>query len=242
MVKGVSYATVVREQIDKILDHTYKGKLMEIPCYNFDRLQSIVEACRATGTEYALHYPSYDSYNRLGYDIKGDKSVYLYEDIIKYIEYGYDAKYVLMHFPDSNHYDEELEKKLIYKSFDLFKSYVESYKDRVVIENLTSNKFFCRGKDYKELLSGSGIGLCLDIGHAHLVDSKNVYEFIEEAAESIKVIHYYNTCNNAENKEHYGKHYSEAQGYGDDWIDLSRVDKLIDELPNVNYLIDESRY
>ncbi len=232
LIKGISYASVCRFQEQKLL--YYSDQLVEFPCDEKEKIQKWINT---HGGMYALHYPSEYSVGKLGFELTCvEKRKLVYQDFQSYIEEFPDAEYYLLHFPGL---ELNAAKEKIEEAFKELALRFEKYNSKVVIENMSYVDACCRAKDYKQLLQKSGLGLCLDIGHAHMVEEGEPFRFWELLGDRIQVIHYYNTTNYIESR-YYGQHLPVSFKV-QDGICLEEINEWIMQCRHKLYIVDESK-
>lgn len=233
IVNGISFGSVCNsdEQLLDLIRGDYE--CLEIHVLDYERMDHIIGRCRKNKIEYALHYPSLYSVCNVEFDVMdSEKREKVLTDLENYVKRYSDAAYYVIHFPNIrlkdlsiDHYADSLSK--IYARF-------QDQKDKLIIENLS----YLTAKEYKEICDCVGAGLCLDVGHSHLLGSKDLEIFFSELKEYIKVIHYYNTSRDY-NDIYYGKHVPFSFTVLDG-INKEKLDKLIHGLRNKIYVIDET--
>lgn len=233
---GVSYATYFCNDIERLKCYNGTAILIEIPCYEITEVIQIVDLCKKKNLKYGFHYPSFASYNRVGYILSNN----VYSDILQYKFLSDEAEYFVFHFPGE--YDIPFTFQDILDSFAVINNATKDFQCEVLVENLSKYSIFGDVEHYKAILKHSHMNLCLDIGHAHMITNEDLFRFIDVLQSYIIVVHYYNTSNNPDSP-YYGKHLKPSYmpvNSDPNFIDLIKVNKLLSTLPNLLYIVDES--
>lgn len=233
VVRGISFGAVCNSD-ERLLDRiTQDYECLEIPALELKKMDHIVERCRKNGIGYAIHYPSGYSVSHIEFDVMDpEKREHVLRDFEGYVNRYGDAVYYVLHFPNgglknsaADDYAHALSE--IYKRFP-------NQREKLVIENLS----YLSAKEYKEICGRVGAGLCLDIGHSHLMGEEDLEDYFSDPEDRIRVIHYYNTSRNPHNV-YYGRHvdfsFDVPQG-----IDREKIDRMISGLGNKVYIINET--
>ncbi|WP_286250686.1 sugar phosphate isomerase/epimerase family protein [Streptomyces graminofaciens] len=93
----------------------------------------------------------------------------------------------------------------------------------VLVENLTAHPLLHTPEQYARALDGTGLGLCLDLGHAHLLGERGTpLHFGQVLGPAVRSMHVYNTT-----PDRYPRHGHEAAAPGqsgrDGYLDLGVV-------------------
>lgn len=229
---GISYASVCEMKESNLLLLNSNYKCIEIPAGSDQYMDAIISKYCKNDVEYAVHYPSQHSVEKLGFTF-ADKDIRkkIYEDFTKYVEKYENAAYYLIHFPDFQSDDSQIGVLIEY--LKELRNCIGYRNEKLVIENLTS----CTAQTYKRLIDESDVDLCLDLGHAHLRDEKEIDTFFDLLTDRIKVVHYYNTTCDEKNI-YYGKHLppSYEVEFG---INIDCVNDNIRKINHKMYLINE---
>lgn len=216
-----------------------KGSTIEFPCFEHEKLSDLFRICEEQGLYCSLHYPSYYSYNRVGFNYGDDYNLIL-EDIKNYYFTYKNIKYMLCHFPYHSFTATYIEEDILYK-------YISAMSDMVVtdtpllIENTSIVSNCSSAADYAHFLANTKLSFCLDIGHAHLLNKEEPFAFCQLLSDKIKAIHYYNTPNKQHDKIGYHYPYDDPETIDDDrFIDLKALSSHIRNLNNLSWIVDES--
>lgn len=235
-IHGISYGSVCNSSEEKLKSYNKEFKCLELPANDIDEMERIISVYCQDDIIFGIHYPSQYSIKCIEFDIFDDKKVYeIAKNFQSYIDAFPKANYYLLHFPQNIepyiYTKEELLEKL-----KRFLSLVKYDKDKLVIENLSNFDAIT----YKYLLENIDSKFCLDIGHAHLINSQEVNKFFDCMKNKIKVLHIYNTSNDKEN-QYYALHLPSYK-IVESAIDIDLVEKKINELEQDLIIIDESYY
>ena len=228
--KGISFGSVFNCELEELNNLNNLDDLMiEVPAGQ----DKAVEFLEGLEVKYGIHYPSFTSYQQIGYDWsnKVDRKK-IKEDFLTCVEKYRYAEYYLLHFPGNNLSNDKNIQELEYFLENL-KSDMKEKSTLLVIENMSH----FRVEDYEKIIKNTGVKLCLDLGHAHIIDEREVYQFFDRLANYIRVIHYYNTTNDKTNIQ-YGVHLP-YQAFVENGIDIARVNQLISSISNEIYVINE---
>lgn len=232
---GVSFSTKLGNN-KELIQYMPEGCVVEIPCEDKKLFEQIIHICEETNHPYSLHYPSYASYNRVGFceSIPFKKII---ADIESFYHTYTDAEYFVCHFPLHSITTTEIDSAVLNDSAQALSS-ISIEQVPLLIENTSIVRSCNRAITYKRLFEDSSINYCLDLGHAFLVNRNEPITFLKILRDRIFAIHYYNTANGG---RLYGKHLP-CKKYEkmDLMMDMGVMDSLIRDLPNIKWVIDES--
>lgn len=217
-----------------------------IEFYNYKSIEPIVAFCRRHDIRPALHVPTpYDKgdFNRFfptppGTDEEIAAAIEMTITTIKCAsEIG--ALHVVVHFPTPCAPYYPVTNADIERFFENVCGYADHLKVDLLVENLTPHPHFHTPKDYLGLLNNYNLHLCLDVGHAHLLEPRiGVQDFIEDWGNKVKSVHLYNLT-----KTRYSAHGHEPVGTGQNkeegWVDMGETIKNIIRINNPAAIILE---
>ena len=126
--------------------------------------------------------------------------------------------------------------------FDIVKalSDMTNSKTPFLIENTSIVTNCSSAAQYKYYLYDTSLQFCLDVGHAHLVNAEEPFNFIRLLGDRILAIHYYNTPNKQHAK--IGYHYYDNVSFINDprFIDIPLLSAYLNNLKNLVWIVDES--
>ena len=236
---GKSFSTALTNDINNIhLLDAYD--FVELPCGEPQELHKQINKCKKCSKAFALHYPSHYSIKTTGGNIL-DNTEKILNNITHYITNYSECLYIVIHFPFESFFGtSNIEKEKVFTSFNIFSNALEEYSKKILVENLSFHRYCNKGAHFKFLWSTSKtpIKMCFDIGHAFLVDGMNeIYSFFSKMKNEIVAIHLYNTTRNRQSNA-YGKHLNFENLKGE--IDFNDIWAYLKQLPNLNFIIDES--
>ncbi len=223
----------------KVLSTIPKSSNIEFPCFETSKLNELFALCDELGLTYSLHYPSYYSYNKVGFNASDDYRKIL-SDIEEYRGRFSGINYFLRHFPFQS-FTAVTIPNLVLR--DIIRSLSDMSDDKFpfLIENISIVTNCSSAEQYADYLSETNLKFCLDIGHAHLVNSTEPFNFCNLLRDKILALHYYNTPNRDHKKIGYHFHYNDSSISGDErFINLSSLSESINRLTNLKWIVDES--
>lgn len=232
----VSFAAKLKNDIGQI-DLLMHDEVLELPCSDHEKLEKLIARCKETGHRYGLHYPSYDSCDRVGFSATRDANKIL-RDMSDYYERYADAEYLVCHYPFHS-YNLQLIDPVVLKDTIEGLNALCCNKRPLLIENISVVSNCCRASEYLNYLeSAPQLSLCLDLGHAFLVEKEEPVRFMNLLGPRILAVHHYNTCNRGKLR---GRHLPVlSERLGPDYMDMAQMDSMMAQLPSLRWIVDES--
>ncbi len=201
-----------------------------IEFYNYKDIDPIVEFCARHKIKPALHVPTPSNLPVLrrfcptssGTKEEIEQAITMTKTTIRCAA-EISALHVVVHFPTPYPPYFQLTDEEIDYFFKPVCEYADLLKVSLLVENLTPHPHFYRPEHYLGLLEKYNIRLCLDVGHAHMLEPKlGAQDFIDAWGENIESVHLYNMAT-----ERYKKFGHEAiengQSSNDGWIDIPKT-------------------
>jgi sugar phosphate isomerase/epimerase len=142
------------------------------------------------------------------------------------------APYVVVHFPSSYVENSRIpplsgQAERIRQAGLALSQLSESTGIQILVENMSFNPNFGTAEDYCGFLSAFPLlGMCLDLGHAHISrHAGDVYTFTSAVAPFVRSVHLYNTQRNCPTRRHSVP--SPEKRPDDGWMDLPRLLDLL---------------
>ena len=153
------------------------------------------------------------------------------------------ALHVVIHFPSPYPpFEEEIPESRIRAFLEPVSEVAGLLDVRVLLENMSPNPALCSPAHYRALLDRyPGYGICLDLGHAHLLSVRHsVADYVRALSPEIQSVHVYNTT-----AARYARHGHEPvhpdQRPGDGWLDVEAAVALLLGQPGVETFILEPK-
>lgn len=217
-----------------------------IEFYNYKNIAPIIEFCSRHDIRPALHVPTpcdQDVFNRFcptasGSDEEIELAIQMTKTTIKCAsEIG--ALHVVVHFPTPCPPYFPVTDNEIDRFFGDVCSYADQLNVDLLVENLTPHPHFHKPENYLRLLDDYNLHLCLDVGHAHLLEPHfGVQDFIKDWGNKVKSVHLYNLTE-ARYHSHGHEPIEEGQKRDGGWIDMVETLNGIIRINNPRVIILE---
>ena len=141
------------------------------------------------------------------------------------------ALHVVVHFPTPCPPFSPVTNMEIERFFGNVGTYADQQGVNLLVENMTPHPHFRAPKDYLGLLNNYNLRLCLDVGHAHLMEPHmGVNDFIEGWGDKVESVHLYNMTK-ARYSSHGHEPVREGQRKDDGWMDMG---KMLNDIIRIN--------
>jgi sugar phosphate isomerase/epimerase len=176
-------------------------EVVELCNVNQSRWRELVEAGRAPKPAVGLHCPiPFDGwvhrFDITGHDPGGQAEAIALVERTLAAAADIGADYVVTHFPSVSRHAAVAPAKArkdAVRVANRLQGLASEYGVRLLLENVGPNPYLYRGEHFRELFESTGLKMCLDFGHAHVLESEeDVYGFARAVAPHVASVHLYN--------------------------------------------------
>ena len=207
---------------------SYEPDVIEF--YNYPDIRPIELFCSKHNIQPALHVPTPftgKKFTRFFPTAPGTKeeiesAIQMTKDTIRCAS-EINALHVVVHFPTPCPPYSPITTNETNYFFKTICEYANKLNVDILVENLTPHPHFHTQRAYRKLADEYNINLCLDVGHAHLLEPEiSVKDFILEWKDKAKSVHLYNLT-----KDRYPSYgheiISSRQNQTEGWMDIKNI-------------------